>query len=112
MITYALRRLGAGIVLALLVTLITFFLLSGSLESVARERLGSAATPESIKGLMTQLGFDRPAIVQYLDWLGSVLTGDFGTSLFTSQPVAPAALPWAFISLLDSVVSIRIGVTA
>src|SRR5512133_2931 len=65
-IDYALRRLCAGIVLALLVTMITYFLLSGSLESVARERLGSAATPESIKGLMTQLGFDRPAMVQYL----------------------------------------------
>lgn len=120
MIIYALRRLGAGIILALLVTMITFFLLSGSFESVVRERLGSAATPEAVKGLMTQLGFDRPVSVQYLDWLGAVLTGNFGRSLFTSQPVAPAVASRLGVTLslvvtaliITVIISVALGVWA
>lgn len=120
MIPYVLRRLGSGVVLALLVTMITFLLLSGSLESVARQRLGSAATPDAVAALMTKLGFDRPAIVQYLDWLGGVLTGNFGTSLFTSQPVAPAVAARLSVTLslvitallITVIISVALGVLA
>lgn len=37
--------------------------------------------------LMTQFGFDRPVIMQYLGFLGSLLRGDLGTSIVTRQPV-------------------------
>ena len=37
--------------------------------------------------LMTQFGFDRPVIMQYLGFLGSLLHGDLGTSIVTRQPV-------------------------
>ena len=37
--------------------------------------------------LMTQFGFDRPVIMQYLSFLGSLLHGDLGTSIVTRQPV-------------------------
>ncbi|WP_210479459.1 ABC transporter permease [Naasia sp. SYSU D00948] len=120
MTLYVLRRLGAGLVLALLVTLITFLLLSPSFESVVRERLGPTATPETIAGMMTELGFDRPILVQYFDWLGGVFTGDFGRSLFTSQPVAPAVAARLGVTLslvvtallITVVISVALGVWA
>jgi len=90
MIGYILRRLLAGVVLALLVTLITFLLLSTSFEDVAKTILGQSATPDTIAALLHDKGWDRPVIVQYIDWLGHGLTGDFGNSVYDSQEVAPA----------------------
>ena len=39
--------------------------------------------------LEAKLGLDRPAYIQYLDWIGGVLRGDLGVSLRTDLPVAP-----------------------
>lgn len=44
-------------------------------------------TPERYAELQQQLGFDRPIIVQYFDFLFGVLQGDLGTSFSTKQPV-------------------------
>jgi len=117
---YVLRRLIAGLVLAILVTFITFLLLSTSFESVVRGILGSSATDQSIAALMHKLGLDRPLIVQYVDWLGNILHGDFGTSLLTSQPVATAVVSRLAVTLsivvtalvISVIVSVVLGVAA
>ena len=44
-------------------------------------------TDERHAALMAQYGFDRPAIVQYGQFLGDLLQGDFGTSINTREPV-------------------------
>jgi len=110
MLLYILRRVSAGLVLAVLVTLITFFLLSFSFEDVVRTLLGQAATDESVAAMMAQLGYDRPFIVQYGDWLGGVLTGDFGTSVYTSQAVGPAVMQRLSVTLSIIVVALAITV--
>ncbi|GAA4734496.1 ABC transporter permease [Phytohabitans rumicis] len=92
MIAYILRRLGAGLVLALLVTLITFLMLSLSFGDVVRTILGQSATPESVEAMTKQLGYDRPVLVQYGDWLLGLLRGDLGSSVYTSLPVASSVL--------------------
>lgn len=92
MLAYILRRLGAGLVLALLVTLITFLMLSLSFGDVVRTILGQSATPESVDALTRQLGYDRPVLVQYGDWLLHLLRGDLGSSVYTSLPVGPSVL--------------------
>src|SRR6187551_364039 len=89
MISYILRRLGAGLILAVLVTFITFLLLSTSFEDVAKTILGQSATPEATAALMQTKGWDRPLIVQYFDWLAGAVQGDFGVSVYTSLPVGP-----------------------
>lgn len=99
MFLYIAKRLGAGIVLALLVSFITFMLLSTSFEDVARTILGPSATPENVAGIMASKGWDRPAVVQYVDWLGHALTGDFGVSVYTSLPVAPSVLQRLAVTL-------------
>jgi peptide/nickel transport system permease protein len=119
-ISYALRRLLAGLVLAVLVTFITFLLLSTSFEGVVRSILGLAATQDSIAALTHSLGYDRPVLVQYIDWLGGVVTGDFGTSLFTNQPVTVAASARLTVTLslvvtalaITVVISVLLGVAA
>ncbi|WP_404429887.1 ABC transporter permease [Microbacterium lacus] len=99
MIAYIARRLAAGIVLALLVTFITFLLLSTSFEDVALTILGPAATPEVTADLIAERGWDRPVIVQYFDWLFNALQGDFGVSVYTSLPVAPTVLQRLVVTL-------------
>ncbi|QFG21255.1 ABC transporter permease [Actinomadura sp. WMMB 499] len=98
MLLYALRRSSMGLLLAVLVTLITYLLLSLSFDDIVRGRLGPAATPETVRAMKGDMGLDRPVLVQYLDWLSHAVRGDFGVSYFTSEPVGPA-------------VSARLGVT-
>lgn len=120
MLLYILRRLATAAVLVLLVTMITFTLLSSSFDGVAANLLGPAATAEAIEGVKARLGLDRPIPVQYLDWLGGALQGDFGVSYFTSEPVAQAVgsrlgvtLSLVLVALVISVVvSVVLGVLA
>lgn len=53
----------------------------------ARMMAGEFASPEALERIRQQMGFDRPAIVQYLDYLTSVLRGDWGRSYMTRRPV-------------------------
>jgi dipeptide transport system permease protein len=46
-------------------------------------------SPERHAEISHQLGFDRPLVIQYLDYLQGVLTGDFGTSIVTKEPILP-----------------------
>lgn len=45
-------------------------------------------TPERIAELERRIGLDKPVLVQYLDWVGGILRGDLGTSIWTGRPVA------------------------
>lgn len=54
--------------------------------------LGDKATPESIANVNKVLGLDQPIPVQYLKFLGRMLTGDFGNSLSDSRPVVDELL--------------------
>lgn len=48
--------------------------------------VGDNASAEQIDQLRQQLGYDRPLVVQYLDYVGNALRGDLGTSLWQHQP--------------------------
>ena len=45
-------------------------------------------TPDRIAALRGQLGLDQPMLTQYVRWMGRVLSGDLGVSLWTGRPVA------------------------
>ncbi|MBO1901334.1 ABC transporter permease [Leucobacter weissii] len=105
----ALRRVGYGIVVLLLVTFSVSLLLHLAPGSVAQTILGEEATPENVAALNASLGFDRPFIVQYVDWLWHAVQGDLGTSPITHIPVMqsilqrlPVTLEIAFLALIIS----------
>lgn len=60
--------------------------------SAARSALGIHATPQALKRFEHQHGLDRPLPVQYLEWAGKALQGDFGTSFQNAVPVGPGVL--------------------
>jgi peptide/nickel transport system permease protein len=72
----------------LVVSLLIFLVTQALPADPASAILGREATPEALAAIRADLGLDRPWYVQYLDWLGGVLTGDFGTSYATRMPVA------------------------
>lgn len=120
MALYLLRRIGAGVVLAVLVTMITFLLLSSSFDAVASSVLGSSATPARVAQQKAQLGLDRPVLQQYWDWLSHALQGDFGLSYFTGESVKSAigarlgvTLSVVLVALLlTAVIGVALGVWA
>ena len=87
MLIYVLRRLGVAILVALTVSLITFSMIYVSGDP-AIAMAGEGARPEDVENIRRFYGFDRPIPLQYLDWLGNALTGDFGRSYTLRMPVA------------------------
>jgi len=53
-----------------------------------RAMLGQEATPEAVASLRAELGLNEPLYVQYVDWFASMLTGDFGRSITSSESVS------------------------
>jgi len=89
---YLLRRLGF-IVLTLLLASVVIFAATQLLPGdVAQVLLGQFATPAALANLRAELGLDRPAYLQYFDWLGRFVSGDWGDSLASRQPVLPLVL--------------------
>ncbi|WP_405564739.1 ABC transporter permease [Streptomyces phaeochromogenes] len=109
MILYVLRRLAASLVLTVLVSMITFFLLSTSFDGIVKGMLGSAANPASVQLKKAEMGMDRPVIAQYFDWLFHALRGEFGVSYFTSEPVGSAV--WNHFTVTLSIVLVALSLT-
>jgi peptide/nickel transport system permease protein len=80
------RALSIALVLVL-ISLIVFTAIHVLPGSAATLILGEYATPASLRALEKDMGLDRPLAVQYADWIGGVLTGDWGYSLAMKQPV-------------------------
>jgi peptide/nickel transport system permease protein len=86
----------------------------------ARISLGPLATNEQVAQLRQEMGFDKPAPVQYVDYFSGVLRGNLGRSLLTNRPVAadiaealPATLELVLFTLfLIAFVAVPAGVLA
>jgi peptide/nickel transport system permease protein len=81
------KRLLLAVPIVVGVSILTFWVLDLIPGNAAQQLLGPEATPAQIATLEEQLGLNRPPVERYLDWLGSAVTGDLGTSLVSSQPV-------------------------
>jgi peptide/nickel transport system permease protein len=84
---FILRRLLATIPVMLVVAIVVFLLLHLSPGDPAAIIAGDNATDADIARVRATLGLDRPLIEQFLLWLGALLHGDFGKSVFNQLPV-------------------------
>src|SRR5664279_1663586 len=85
---FLLRRVLLGLLILLLVSIVVFAATQALPGNAARAILGRNATPERLAALTRQLHLNQSAVSQYFHWLGGVLTGNFGTSAATEQPVS------------------------
>lgn len=83
---YAARKLIAGIPLVLGVTLVSFALMVYFGPDMTYQLLGKNPTPDQILEVRHQLGYDQGFIQRYWQFLGQIVTLDFG-SASTGEPV-------------------------
>ena len=111
---YIIRRLLASIPVILLVGIITFSILHIAPGDPAVLMAGEEATPEDVEKMRKALGFDKPFYVQFGVWVGNLLRGDLGTSIFSKHTItslmAPRLQPTLSLGMLAIVLSILFGI--
>jgi peptide/nickel transport system permease protein len=94
MLYYILRRILYAIPIALGVSVVVFSLIHLAPGDPVAAVIGEG-DQKFLDEMRAQLGFDRPLPLQYLSWIGNALTGDFGVSLKSGEPVLKAVIPAA-----------------
>ena len=106
---YSLRKFIAGIPLVLGVTLISFLLIVYFGPDQTYELLGKNPTPEAIAELRAELGYDKPFVTRYLDYLREIVTFDFGSSQSTDEKVSSILARTIPVSLLLTIPGFVLG---
>lgn len=83
-----LRRLGSVLLVLFVLSLMIFTLARIVPGDPARMALGPSATQAQVAELRSEMGLDRPLVVQYASYVGKALRGDLGQSIVTNRPVA------------------------
>jgi peptide/nickel transport system permease protein len=81
------RRILATLPVLGIVAIVVFAILHLSPGDPAALIAGDHATPQQTADIRAKLGLDRPLYEQFAVWLGSLLRGDLGVSIFSNQPV-------------------------
>ena len=85
---FILRRMLATIPVMGVVAVFVFLLLHLSPGDPATVIAGDYASPEDIARIRAHLGLDQPLHIQFATWIGRLLQGDLGISIFSNLPVA------------------------
>lgn len=109
---YLVKRTAIALLSIFIVVSVVFgvtTLLPGSAANIV---LGTEATDAAIEQVNEDLGLDRPLPVQYVDFVGGVVTGDFGNSLISGQPVMEMVWPRLLRTLQLAAVAMLISIVA
>ena len=120
MVGYILQRLSGMIAVMLLVVTIVFVIVRVTPGDPAAVMLGPEATAQDVADLRTRLGLDRSILSQYVIYVGQLLRGDLGQSIFLNMPVTSALMeraePTFFLTLLSlaiaSTIALPVGIYA
>ena len=113
MLAFVIRRLLQAILVMLAVAFVAFLLFQYVGDPVT-QMLGQDATPEDRARLRADLGLDQPFFIQFANFVGNAVQGDFGISLRQGRAVStlleerlPATLE---LSLVAGLIAIGIGI--
>jgi peptide/nickel transport system permease protein len=87
MLSYTLQRLGYAVITLFAVLTLVFFVVRILPGDPALVMLGDQASAQAIASLHAKLGLDQPLSAQYVHFILGALTGDWGTSMVTGEPV-------------------------
>ncbi|WP_046865404.1 ABC transporter permease [Microvirga massiliensis] len=118
MTRYVIQRIVGMLAVMFTVVTIVFVIVRVAPGDPAAVMLGPDATPADIAALRERLGLDQPLVVQYVYFLGQLLRGDLGQSIFLNMPVLSAlgerAEPTFFLTvfsiLIASVIALPVGI--
>ena len=117
MILRVLQRLGILVVSLFASSVLVFAFMAVLPGDPARVALGVNASDEAVARLREQFGLDRPIVVQYLDWVGGLLTFRLGNSYVSGAAIAPQVADrlqvtlWLVVTatLIATVIAIPLG---
>jgi len=113
-----LQRLGLGLLTLFVVSVVIFSSLEMLPGGFAEAILGQGATPETVAAFNHEIGLDRSAVIRYFEWIGGVLTGDFGYSYAglggsikrsVTDLIAPRLYNTFFLAIMTAVVSVPLA---
>ncbi len=99
MLRYSLKRLLSLVVSLAVASLVIFFVIEVAPGDPASFMLGINAQPDTIAALRTELGLDVGKMQRYLNWVGGMLQGDFGTSYTYRTSVSTMVADRLWVSL-------------
>lgn len=111
---YLLRKTATLLVVLLVVSFVTFFIIHLTPGDPAQVMLGSEATPEAVAALRERMGLNRPLPVQYVEWLEDVFRGDLGESIFMEgamlEIIGERVVPTIELTLCALTISVIIAI--
>lgn len=111
---FLLNRLAGAAVVLMIVAVLVFLLTRLASGDPMALMLGDQATVEDVAKARMQYGLDKPLPTQFALWVGELMQGNLGQSIFLQRPVAQALLeraePTLFLALFAVTVAAAIGV--
>lgn len=109
MIWFFVRRVLVSLAVLLGISLVVFLMLHFISDSPGRAVLGQQATQAAVDAFNRDHGYDRPVLVQYLDYLLQLLRGDLGRSYKLNEDVGTLLLQNAPRSAMLSVAGLLLA---
>jgi peptide/nickel transport system permease protein len=106
---YLSKRLIGAVPVLFGVSIVIFFLMHLIPGDITNALLGPMATEQARAQLREALGLNQPLPVQYVKWLGTLLSGNFGTSIATSLPVSALVFPKFLNTVILAVASLLLA---
>ncbi|MBI1847267.1 MAG: ABC transporter permease [Candidatus Rokubacteria bacterium] len=115
---YLVKRLFVALPSLLIASLIVFTLPRLIPGDVVQLMLEEKAYAKDLDEMRAKLGLDRPIYVQYFDWLGHIVRGDLGESLWTRRPVTeelqrrlPVTMELGFVAICIAIcIALPVGI--
>jgi len=117
---YLMKRCSSLIPVLLIMSFVVFMLIHLIPGDPAKVILGDEATAEEVAVLHQKMGLDDPIPLQYAHWMGRIITGNLGESIFIKQPMGEIikshmipTLQLTFYSMLFAfIVALPLGIIA
>jgi peptide/nickel transport system permease protein len=109
MIQFIVRRLFLSVFVIFGVTVVVFMVVRLSGDPAAL-MISPDASAEDVAALREQMGFDRPVLVQFGDFMGGVVRGDFGDSLRFREPALGLVLDRLMATVQLTVAALTIAI--
>jgi peptide/nickel transport system permease protein len=111
---YVVRRILATLPVLAVVAIVVFAILYLSPGDPAALIAGDHATPQQVEAIRARLGLDLPLHEQFFGWLGRLLRGDLGISIFSNLPVTTLFLqrvePTVALAVLTTIIAVALAV--
>lgn len=114
MVKFVIKRLFSAIPVLFIVVTLVFFMMRIIPGDPALQILGDDADPAELEALRERLGLNDPLLIQYVNYLGNMLRGNWGESLYNNKPVfeviGKRLEPTIVLTLYASTIAILVGV--